>query len=121
VKDRANNTTERALNDRGDHGARFVLIVVDMLNDFFRQHGALDAQKPGLVRAINEAVRVFRLHKQPIIWVRQEFAPDLSDGFLDMRKGNIRVTIAGTDGCEILSELDRDRADRVLVKQTAFS
>ena len=95
----------------------FVLLVVDMLNDFFRQHAALADQKVQLVSAINDLARAFRRYHQPIIWIRQEFAPDLSDGFLEIRKQNIRVTVAGTDGCEILPELNRDPSEEVIVKK----
>jgi nicotinamidase-related amidase len=97
--------------------AKFVLLVVDMLNDFFEQHPTLSAQRTNLVSAINGLARTFRRYRQPIIWIRQEFAPDLSDGFLEMRKENMRVTIAGTDGCEILAELDRDLTEKVIVKK----
>jgi len=97
--------------------AKFVLLVVDMLNDFFRQHATLSAQRTQLVSAINELTRAFRQHRQPIIWIRQEFAPDLSDGFLEIRKQNIRVTASGTDGCEVLAELDRHPAEKVIVKK----
>src|SRR5262249_26279950 len=69
------------------------------------------------VEAINRTARGFRAHRQPVIWVRQEFAPDLSDGFLVMRKRNLRVTIAGTEGCQILPELDRDPSETVIVKK----
>src|SRR5690606_591882 len=54
---------------------------------------------------------------QPVIWVRQEFAPDLSDAFLLMRKTGTKVTIAGTEGCELLPDLARLETDRVIVKK----
>mgnify|MGYP006202574933 CR=1 FL=1 len=47
----------------------------------------------------------------------QEFKPDLSDAFLEMRRHGIQVTIAGTDGCEILPELERRPDERVIVKK----
>lgn len=97
--------------------ARFALIVVDMLNDFFRQHAELSAQRSHLVASVNELARAFRRCKQTVIWVRQEFAPDLSDAFLEMRKYNLRVAIAGTDGCEILPELERDPSESIIVKK----
>src|SRR5438093_10580281 len=97
--------------------ARFALLVVDMLNDFFRQHAALSLQRDQIVAAINYLARTFRENHQPIIWVRQEFSPDLRDSFLAMRKRNLRVTIAGTDGCEILPELERDPSEKVVVKK----
>ena len=97
--------------------ATTVLLVVDMLNDFFRQHAALAAQRTTLVAGINELTAVFRQCGHPIMWVRQEFAPDLSDSFLVMRKRQLRVTIAGTDGCEILSDLQRLTSEPVVVKK----
>lgn len=93
------------------------LLIIDMLDDFFRQHEHLAAQRPRLVESINTLVEAFREHGRPVIWVRQEFAPDLHDAFLDMRKHKLRVTIAGTDGCEILPELDRRPADETIVKK----
>ena len=93
------------------------LLIIDMLNDFFRQHGSLAEQRPRLVASINTLVEAFREHGQPVIWVRQEFAPDLHDAFLEMRKHNLRVTIAGTDGCETLPELDRRPTDLTIVKK----
>jgi len=93
------------------------LIIIDMLNDFFRQHTHLARQRPRLVGAINMLADAFRYHNQPVLWVRQEFAPDLHDAFLEMRKHNLHVTIAGTDGCEILPELDHRSTDKTIVKK----
>jgi nicotinamidase-related amidase len=93
------------------------LLIIDMLNDFFRQHAHLAEQRPRLVASINALVEAFRQHGQPVLWVRQEFAPDLHDAFLEMRKHNLRVTIAGTDGCELLSELDHRPTDMTIVKK----
>jgi nicotinamidase-related amidase len=94
-----------------------VLLIIDMLNDFFQQHARLAEQRTDLVASINTLVEAFRQHGQPVIWVRQEFAPDLHDAFLEMRKHNLQVTIAGTDGCEILAELDHRPTDLDLVKK----
>lgn len=66
---------------------------------------------------MNCLATVFRQARQPIVWVRQELAPDLSDAFLRARRENHRVTIAGTDGCELLPELERHASERVLVKK----
>ena len=93
------------------------LLVIDMHNDFFRQHASLAARRDELVGSINRLASAFRAHTQPVYWVRQEFAPDLSDAFIAMRKHGIRTTITGTDGCEILPELDRLPADAVIVKK----
>jgi len=93
-----------------------VLLIIDMLNDFFRE-GALAARRAGLVRAINELVALFRERQLPIVWVRQEFAPDLSDAFLVLRDTGTAITIAGTDGCQILPELDVRPADQMVIKK----
>jgi len=93
-----------------------VLVLIDLLNDFF-QDQRLSAQRHDLVSSINQLVRSFRQNNQPIIWIRQEFKPDLSDAFLEMRKHDIRITIAGTEGAEILSELEVQPVDTVVVKK----
>src|SRR5262245_27407637 len=97
--------------------ARFLLLVIDLVNDYFRLHARLAAQRDELVSAVNRLSSAFRRHRQPVVWVRQEFAPDLSDAFLDMRRHNLCVTIAGTDGYELLPELERHPSDRVIVKK----
>ena len=87
-----------------------------MLNDFFRED-PLAGRREELVTAINELVGDFRELCRPVIWVRQEFKSDLSDAFLDMRKQNVSITIAGTEGAEILAELDVRPGDTVIVKK----
>jgi|ERR1039458_3232308 nicotinamidase-related amidase len=92
-----------------------VLIVVDMLNDF------LASWEPGrrkeLVQSINELVAMFRGRFLPVIWVRQEFEPDLSDAFPEMKAKGIRIVIKGTPGCQIVSDLAVAPSDTVVVKK----
>ena len=95
---------------------KLALIIIDMVNDFFRE-GPLALRRADLVSSINELVQSFREHNQPVIWVRQEFAPDLSDAFLEMKKQGIRITIAGTEGCQLLPELRFLPTDPVIVKK----
>jgi nicotinamidase-related amidase len=97
--------------------AKYLLLVIDLLNDYFRQQARLAAQRDQIAAAVNRLAAAFRQYQQPVIWVRQEFAPDLSDAFLDMRRKNVRVTIAGTDGCELLPELERHPLEKVIVKK----
>jgi nicotinamidase-related amidase len=78
--------------------ANYLLLVIDLLNDYFRQQARLAALRDQIAAAVNRLAAAFRQYQQPVIWVRQEFAPDLTDAFLDMRRNNLRVTIAGTDG-----------------------
>ena len=72
------------------------LIVVDMLNDFFERSPVLAAERAGLVASTNGLVRAFHSAGLPVVWVRQEFASDLHDGFLDMRTNNVSITINAT-------------------------
>jgi nicotinamidase-related amidase len=54
---------------------KMTLLIIDMLNDFFRQHTNLAKQRSQLVTAINTLTKSFRDHDQSVLWVRQEFAP----------------------------------------------
>ena len=91
------------------------LIVIDMLNDY------LDQRDPGitvrLVVKINELIAAFRTAALHVIWIRQAFRPDLSDAFLEMRDKHIAVTIDGTRGAEIHTELSRPASDPVITKR----
>jgi nicotinamidase-related amidase len=92
-----------------------VLIVIDMLNDF------LDDWEPerrhGLVQSINELASLMRSGSNPVIWIRQEFEPDLRDAFPEMKAKKIHITIKGTAGCRIVSELTVAEQDKVIVKK----
>jgi nicotinamidase-related amidase len=94
---------------------RPVLIVIDMLNDFLDRWEA--APRRRLTDSINELVGVMRRAGRPIIWVRQEFEPDLRDAFPEMRAKGIRITIKGTSGCKIVPELATDSSDETIVKK----
>lgn len=97
--------------------SRYVLLVIDMLEDFFEPPSALADSRARLVARTNELVRAFRRRRHPVVWVRQEFRADLRDAFLAMRRQQRRVTIAGTKGAEILAELERAESDPVVVKK----
>jgi nicotinamidase-related amidase len=92
-----------------------VLIVIDMLNDFLADWKPDRRQE--LVEAINKLVRIIRSHSHPILWVRQEFEPDLRDAFPEMKAKGIHKTIKGTPGCEIVPELAPAASDTVIVKK----
>lgn len=93
-----------------------VLLVIDLVNDYFRE-GPLREQREGLVVSVNHLAAQFRQLGLPVIWVRQAFSPDLSDAFLGMRRDGVRVTIAGTEGAELLSDLERADGDYMLIKK----
>lgn len=100
------------------------LIVVDLLVDFFDPklwpESPLPGMRTGLVEGLQPALAWFRKRGRPVIWVRQAFAPDLSDAFPHMRRTGRVYTIRGTAGAEFLPELDV-RADEAVIRKTRFS
>jgi len=94
---------------------RPLLIVIDMLNDFLRSWEP--SRRESIVRSTNELVGTMRRGNHPVVWVRQEFEPDLRDAFPEMQAKRIRTTIKGTPGCEIVGELEVAPSDVVIVKK----
>src|SRR5216684_4244910 len=94
---------------------RPALLVIDMLRDFLVSWEP--ARKDKLVRSINELVDIARSAATPVIWIRQEFEPDLRDAFPEMRAKGIRIAIKGTIGCEIASGLATAPSDTVVIKK----
>jgi nicotinamidase-related amidase len=92
-----------------------VLLVIDMLNDFLDKWPA--ARRHELCKSTNEMIGMMRNYRHPIVWVRQEFEPDLRDAFLEMKLKEIRITMKGTTGCEIVPELDFQPGDEILIKK----
>ena len=92
------------------------LLVIDMLEDFFRRD-PLKSIRENLVGNINNLTKQFRENDVPIIWIRQEFKEDLSDAYLVMKKENLRITIAGTEGCKILPELQKTNSEHEIIKK----
>ncbi len=93
-----------------------VLLVIDMQEDFFR-HDRLSSRRGELVRRTNELTESFRARAGKVIWVKQEFAPDLSDAPLEIRRRGMRVVVAGSPGAALLPELRVEPADLHLVKK----
>lgn len=91
------------------------LVIIDMLNDF------LDSwdkdRKAHLIQCTNDLIDAFRNSQLPVIWVRQEFMPDLSDAFLEMRDKRLSITIKGTRGAQIHDDLDWRSDDTTIVKK----
>jgi nicotinamidase-related amidase len=94
---------------------RPVLIVIDMLRDFLDAWPAPPRYK--LIESTKALVLAVREHGCPVIWVRQEFEPDLSDAFLEMKAKRIALTVKGTPGCEVVPELPIAPSDTVIVKK----
>jgi len=91
------------------------LLVIDMLRDFLDEWEP--DRKQSLLSGINELAGKIRATGGHVIWVRQEFEPDLSDAFPEMKAKKIRVTIRGTPGCEIVPQLPISPSDDVIVKK----
>jgi maleamate amidohydrolase len=91
------------------------LIVIDLLNDFLDSWPAAD--RAALLNAVNELVGLARERRWPVLWVRQEFEPDLEDAFLEMRDKGIRRTIRNTPGSEFVPELKVLPTERQIVKK----
>jgi len=72
------------------------LIVIDMLNDFLSNWPVPAKQR--LLSSVNDLITTRRRHDRPVIWVRQEFEPDLRDAYPEMARKGIRITIRGTGG-----------------------
>jgi nicotinamidase-related amidase len=93
-----------------------VALVIDMQADFFG-HQRLSLLRPALSGHTNALTAMARDAAIPVVWVRQEFAADLSDASLEVRRGQIQVVISGTPGAELLPELDIDTADHFILKK----
>jgi nicotinamidase-related amidase len=98
------------------NATRPAVFVIDMVNDSFG-HAELDRRREQLCSSINALTAWSRENKLPVVWVRQEFEPDLSDAFLDMKRENIRMYIKGTPGVRILGELVRHDSDIDIIKK----
>jgi len=92
-----------------------VLIVIDMLNDFLAKWDCSDRDR--LVDSTNELLQIIRQASRPVIWVRQEFEPDLSDALREMKAKNIRIALKGTSGSQMDSRLKVCASDMVIVKK----
>jgi nicotinamidase-related amidase len=94
---------------------RPALIIIDLLNDFLSRWAPVP--KAQLIRSVNELVDLMRQSGHPILWVRQEFEPDLSDAFREMKASGIRTTVRGTYGCQIHPDLAVGPSDLVVIKK----
>ncbi|MEJ2247607.1 MAG: cysteine hydrolase [Acidobacteriota bacterium] len=93
-----------------------VTLIIDMQEDFF-QHERLKQRRAELSRCINELVKICRDGDVVLVWVKQEFSPDLSDAMLENRKRGIRIVINGTPGASLLQELDCRPSDEFIIKK----
>lgn len=94
---------------------RHCLLLIDLLNDFLDSWPPRDVSP--IISSTNTLATAFRAHGLPVIWVRQEFLPDLSDAFLEMRDRNVKTCIVGTRGVEMHPDLNVSEGDHVIVKK----
>lgn len=92
------------------------LLIIDMQEDFFLKPPLAELRE-ALVGTIRMLVAEARKLRVPVIWVYQEFSPDLGDAFLEMRRTGRKITIKGTWGAGLLHELPLEREDLRLVKK----
>jgi nicotinamidase-related amidase len=95
---------------------RPVFLFVDLLEDFFAKP-PLSARRETLALAVNDLASFARERDFPVIWVRQEFEPDLGDAFRSLRETGTRITIRGTPGCDVIREIERRPGDIEVVKK----
>jgi nicotinamidase-related amidase len=91
------------------------LVIIDLLNDFLDQWATDKVDR--LVQNTNRLVSAFRRSDLPVIWVRQEFRPDLGDAFLEMRDKGIATTIEATRGAQLHAGLDWQPTDITVIKK----
>ncbi|MEM6392114.1 MAG: cysteine hydrolase [Planctomycetota bacterium] len=93
-----------------------VLLIIDMQEDFFR-HERLKNHRAKLTHCTNELAEICRAGDSHIIWVTQEFMPDLSDASREVRAKGIHIVVAGTPGASLLPELKAGLSDTYVVKK----
>jgi len=92
-------------------------IIIDMQVDFFLPHPRLTQNRPKLTANINALAAIARRNGSPVIWVKQVFASNLHDAPLEVKRGGHRIVIEGTEGANLLPELDFGASDTILVKK----
>lgn len=93
-----------------------ILFIIDMVNDSFI-HIAMIKKRAQLCASINDLLGFARKNNFTIMWVRQEFASDLSDAFLEMREENIKMYISGTQGSKLVEELVSAEGEYEIIKK----
>lgn len=91
------------------------LIVIDMIRDY------LCSWEPEALRELvgntNKLIENFKRRQLPVIWVRNEFRPDLSDAFPEMREKNVRLAIQDTPGAQLHPDLLWSPSDITVIKK----
>lgn len=90
------------------------LIVIDMLEDFIRDDGALTTGKPGqeIVDFIKEKIKEYREAGHKIIYICDNH--EIDDSEFDMFTTHC---VKGTEGAEIISEIAPEDGDKIIPKR----
>ena len=90
------------------------LLVIDMLKDFIYKDGALYTGSEGerIIEFINKKISEFRKNSYPIIFICDNHEKD--DKEFDMFPPHC---IVGTNGCNIIKELDVKKEDKIIRKR----
>ncbi len=91
-----------------------VFVIIDMVKDSFRQeeHLAITPHAKKIIAPINRLVGVFRENNWPVVFSTDAFH---EDDFIF--KGRMKPhSLAGTEGAEVIDELDRREEDLWLPK-----
>jgi nicotinamidase-related amidase len=92
------------------------LLIIDMLNDFVRDDGALPVPiAKNLIKPINSQINEFRKAGEPII-----FVCDSHDENDKEFKAWPKHAIEGTEGAEIVGELNK-RPEDIVVRKKRYS
>ena len=94
----------------------YAVIVIDMLEDFFMKSPLSDRRRD-LCASINALTSQAHRNQWPVVWIRQEFAPDLSDAFQSMKDTGTHITIQDTKGSQLLEELAVKADDHLVIKK----
>ena len=103
---------------------RTAVVIIDVQNDYchpsglFSRNGLRLEGLDRLVEMINALVRTARAAGTPVIWVRMEWADDVSVGLLAERSEFLRHEglRKGTWGSELVAGLSIDEGDHQIVK-----
>ena len=94
--------------------SRRALIVVDMQHEFLDRWES--ARVDPLIARTNALVAACRRAGWPVIWVREEHVPDMSDASLAVRDQGLVLAAKGTKAARLHADLDVRDGDPIVVK-----
>lgn len=90
------------------------LLVIDMLNDFINEDGALSTGSAGedIINFVKEKIMEFREKDYPIVYICDNHEKD--DKEFDMFPPHC---VANTEGSQIIEELEVKESDKIIMKR----